>query len=58
MEANPEGHLHEQRIDNNVELREIYLRGRGLNRRVEVPPWNGIDTESGTGSDGGSDVLR
>lgn len=58
VEANPEGHLHEQRIDNNVELREIYLRGRGLNRRVEVPPWNGIDTESGTGSDGGSDVLR
>ena len=58
VEANPADHLYEQSADNNVELREIYLEGRGLNRRVEVPPWNGIDTEQGSGSDGGTDVLR
>lgn len=45
VEANPEGNLHEQDLTNNVELREIFLRGKGLERRVVVPPWNGIDTE-------------
>ncbi|MDP9068400.1 MAG: lysyl oxidase family protein [Actinomycetota bacterium] len=47
VEANPDGLLFEQRTDNNVELREIILRGRPGSRRVEVPPWNGIDTENG-----------
>lgn len=46
VEANPGGSLYEQSTDDNIELREIFLKGRGLNRRVEVPPWNGIDTEN------------
>lgn len=45
IEANPGGMLHETTASNNVELRQIVLRGRPGNRRVEVPPWNGIDTE-------------
>jgi hypothetical protein len=45
VEANPEGNLHEQDLTNNLELREIFLKGKGLERRVVVPPWNGIDTE-------------
>ena len=45
VEANAEGLLYEQDLTNNVELREIYLRGKGLDRRVEVPPWNGLDTD-------------
>jgi hypothetical protein len=49
--ANPTGSLFEQTADNNSELREIILKGKGDNRRVVVPPWNGIDTE--TGYDGG-----
>lgn len=45
VEANPTGSLFEQSDDNNVELREIVLSGKPGNRRVEVPPWNGIDTD-------------
>ena len=46
VEANPEGVLHEVNEDNNSELREIQIKGRPGNRRVIVPPWNGIDTET------------
>lgn len=49
VEANPGGLLHEQSHENNVELREIRLKGRDRNRRVVVPPWNGIDSEAETG---------
>lgn len=45
VEANPTGSLFEQDYENNVELREVILKGRFGTRRVEVPPWNGIDTE-------------
>lgn len=47
VEANPTGSLHEVTADNNVELREVILKGKPGNRRVIVPPWNGIDTEVG-----------
>lgn len=47
VEANPGGLLHEQTADNNVELREIVVKGKPGRRRVEVPPWNGIDSEEG-----------
>lgn len=47
VEANVGGLLHEQRSDNNVELRQVILKGRPGHRRVVVPPWNGIDTEQG-----------
>lgn len=55
VEANPGGLLYEQNLENNVELREIYLRGRGSERRVVVPPWNGIDTEGGGSGEGKGD---
>lgn len=45
VEANPTGSLFEQSSDNNSELREVILKGKPGNRRVIVPPWNGIDTE-------------
>jgi hypothetical protein len=48
VEANPGNLLHEQSHENNVELREIRLKGKPGERRVVVPPWNGIDTESGS----------
>jgi hypothetical protein len=44
--ANPLDVLYEQSKDNNVELREIVIRGKAGHRRVEVPLWNGIDTEN------------
>lgn len=47
VEANPGGLLHEQTATNNVELREIVVTGKPGHRGVEVPPWNGIDSESG-----------
>jgi hypothetical protein len=53
VEANPGHLLHEQNTDNNISLREVIIRGRPGARRVEVPPWNGIDTESGIGFGGG-----
>jgi hypothetical protein len=46
VEANPTGSLYEQTDANNVELREIVLSGKPGNRKVTVPPWNGIDSES------------
>lgn len=49
VEVNPTGALHEVTDENNVALREVRLRGRPGNRRVVVPPWNGIDTEGGPG---------
>jgi hypothetical protein len=47
VEANPGSLLHEQSFDNNIELREVILKGKPGKRRVEVPPWHGIDTEGG-----------
>ena len=49
VEANPGGLLYETTDTNNVELREIHIKGRRGARRVEVPAWNGIDTENTTG---------
>lgn len=46
VEANPGGALHEQSADNNAELREVILKGKAGQRRVIVPPWNGIDSEA------------
>jgi hypothetical protein len=47
--ANPGDSLFEQTATNNTELREIELKGKGDKRRVVVPLWNGIDTETGYG---------
>ena len=44
--GNPTGSLFEQTDTNNSELREIRLKGKDDTRRVVVPLWNGIDTES------------
>ncbi|MEA2452648.1 MAG: hypothetical protein QOG04_1358 [Actinomycetota bacterium] len=49
VEANPGELLYEQTAANNVELREIVISGPAGKRKVEVPPWNGIDTEEGVG---------
>lgn len=49
VEANPDGLLYEQSAGDNSELREVILKGKPGARRVEVPPWNGIDTEGGYG---------
>lgn len=46
VEANPSGALYEQTADNNVEMREVILKGKPGQRRVVVPPWNGIDSEA------------
>jgi len=43
--ANPGRQLQELAYDNNVRLRKVILSGTTGNRRVEVPPWHGIDTE-------------
>ncbi|MEA2446703.1 MAG: hypothetical protein QOK47_340, partial [Actinomycetota bacterium] len=53
VEANPLGTLYEQSADNNVQLRKVWLKGRPGHRRVEVPPWNGINTEIPFGGGGG-----
>jgi Lysyl oxidase len=45
--ANPDGRLQEVTDSNNVTYRRIYLRGTAGDRRVVVPPYQGIDTESG-----------
>jgi hypothetical protein len=45
VQANPLGLLHEQDATNNTQLREVTLKGKPGKRRVEVPPWHGIDTE-------------
>lgn len=46
VEANPLGSLYEQTAENNASLREIIIGGEPGARTVEVPPWNGIDTEA------------
>lgn len=43
--ANPGHQLQELAYDNNVRLRKVILRGKPGHRKVEVPPWHGIDTE-------------
>lgn len=53
--ANPLGSLYEQTDTNNTELREIIIKGKAGKRKVEVPLWNGIDTE--TQDDGEEGVL-
>jgi lysyl oxidase len=53
VEANPDGLLIEGSTTNNTELREIELRGRPGHRKVIVPPWHGIDTETDGGGNGG-----
>jgi hypothetical protein len=45
VHANPEGRLFDGDPTNDVELREVILRGRPGSRTVEAPPWHGIDTE-------------
>ncbi len=53
VEANPDGLLIEGNTANNTELREIVLRGKRGHRKVIVPPWHGIDTESNGGGNSG-----
>jgi hypothetical protein len=43
--VNPLDAMFEGSTANNVEDRILYLKGKAGNRRVEVPPWHGIDTE-------------
>jgi hypothetical protein len=45
VRANPGGRLFDGDPTNDVELREVILRGRLGSRTVETPPWHGIDTE-------------
>jgi hypothetical protein len=47
VRVNPLGAMFETTTDNNVQDRLVKLRGRPGERRVVVPPWHGIDTESG-----------
>ncbi len=49
VRANPAGRLFDADPSNDVELREVILRGRPGARTVTVPPWHGIDTEMGFG---------
>jgi Lysyl oxidase len=46
VHVNPTGSMLETDTTNNVEDRLIRLRGKPGHRRVVVPPWHGIDTES------------
>lgn len=46
VEVNPTGVLYETDTTDNVMLRKVKLKGKPGNRRVVVPPWNDIDTES------------
>ena len=43
--ANPGRRLYEAARGNNASLRKVILRGKPGHRRVEVPPWHGIETE-------------
>jgi len=45
VHVNPTGAMLESTDANNVEDRLVILKGRPGSRRVEVPPWHGIDTE-------------
>lgn len=49
VRANPDDRLVEVTDANNVAYRKIYLKGKPEQRRVEVPPYQGIDTEIGGG---------
>jgi hypothetical protein len=53
VEANPLGLLYEQDMTNNAEVRQVIIKGKPGARRVEVPPWNGIDTETPFNGGGG-----
>jgi hypothetical protein len=57
VEANPDGLLIESSSSNNIELREIILRGKRGHRKVVVPPWHGIDTEDHGGGNGGGGSI-
>jgi len=46
VQVNPAGLLYESDPSNDIADREIHLKGRPGHRRVIVPPWHGIDTES------------
>ena len=47
IEVNPGGSIFEVTTANDTEDRLVRLRGKpGHHRRVTVPPWHGIDTES------------
>jgi lysyl oxidase len=46
VQVNPAGLLYEGDMTNDTADREIHLKGRPGDRRVIVPPWHGIDTES------------
>lgn len=46
VHVNPLGAMFESNTANNVEDRLIRLRGKPGDRKVVVPPWHGIDTES------------
>lgn len=43
--ANPNGTLHERTSANNVSLRTVVLGGKAGARTVQVPPYEGVDTE-------------
>lgn len=45
--VNPNGNLHERTKSNNVSLRTVILGGKAGARTVEVPPYQGVDTEVG-----------
>jgi hypothetical protein len=46
IEANPFGLLYESNTSNDISYRRIRLRGRPGERRVVVPPYHSIDTET------------
>jgi len=46
VRVNPTGSILESSTDNNTVDRLIRLKGKPGHRRVHVPPWHGIDTES------------
>lgn len=43
--VNPNGNLHERTASNNVSYRTIVLGGKPGARTVQVPPYEGVDTE-------------
>ncbi|HET9722226.1 MAG TPA: lysyl oxidase family protein [Actinomycetota bacterium] len=45
VQVNPLGSMFESTDANNIEDRLVILKGKPGSRRVEVPPWHGIDTE-------------
>jgi hypothetical protein len=49
VEANPTRNLYESNLKNNVSLRKVILGGKPGARTVQVPPYDGIDTEGPIG---------